>query len=669
MTSFIVFAWVVKMIGQKRILLKRSIVDIPLILLFISFALSTLFSIDQHTSLWGYYGRFNGGLVSILCYVLLYYAFISNVSTEYVSKLLKISLISSVLVMLWAIPGKLGYDMSCYVFTGQLSNSCWTDQFRPSERIFSTLGQPNWLGAYLAIHFFIGLYFLLKRNTSTLCRILFISYIALNFICTLFTRSRSSLLSIIIGLAILGVYFILKQDFFRKVFRDIAIVLSILLVSILTFKSGVEKLDHYLRISTYIQSSSSKPTVEKKEDNSIPLIERYDVTDSLDIRKIVWEGATELGKRYPLFGTGLETFAYSYYFVRPQSHNLTSEWDYLYNKAHNEYLNYLATAGYIGLTTYLSFIGTVLFVFIRILAKEELEGEEDASLLKLSLLMSFSTILVTNFFGFSTTTISLFFYIIPALALVSPSVEDKKAIYNFHLLKQKLAVAATVGGLIFMSTQIYLYWTADTLYKRGDDLYRTGEYNTSAYYLNQAIKIREEHVYEDKLSYVAANLALLLAEKKTDSAKNLMSVAEVYNKKSLQSSPKNVLYWKTRAKNMYLFYQIKPDIQYIKSGLNALEEAAKLSPTDPKISYTAAIFYSLLYDTDETQKSMYRDKSMAGVNKSIDLKPDYRDSYFLKAQLQHKFGMVAEAHDTIQYILTKINPNDQEAKDLLKELK
>jgi hypothetical protein len=66
---------------------------------------------------------------------------------------------------------------------------------------------------------------------------------------------------------------------------------------------------------------------------------------------------------------------------------------------------------------------------------------------------------------------------------------------------------------------------------------------------------------------------------------------------------------------------------------------------------------------------MYRDKSMAGVNKSIDLKPDYRDSYFLKAQLQHKFGMVAEAHDTIQYILTKINPNDQEAKDLLKELK
>ena len=32
---------------------------------------------------------------------------------------------------------KYGYDLSCFIFTGQFNNSCWTDQFRPSERIFS----------------------------------------------------------------------------------------------------------------------------------------------------------------------------------------------------------------------------------------------------------------------------------------------------------------------------------------------------------------------------------------------------------------------------------------------------------------------------------------------------------------------------------------------------
>ena len=45
-------------------------------------------------------------------------------------------------------------------------------------------------------------------------------------------------------------------------------------------------------------------------------------------------------------------------------HNLTSEWDFLYNKAHNEYLNYLATTGLFGLGSYLLFIGVFLVWFV-----------------------------------------------------------------------------------------------------------------------------------------------------------------------------------------------------------------------------------------------------------------------------------------------------------------
>ena len=37
------------------------------------------------------------------------------------------------------------------------------------------------------------------------------------------------------------------------------------------------------------------------------------VTESGDIRKIVWQGAIELWKQYPILGTGVENFAYSYY--------------------------------------------------------------------------------------------------------------------------------------------------------------------------------------------------------------------------------------------------------------------------------------------------------------------------------------------------------------------
>ena len=86
-------------------------------------------------------------------------------------------------------------------------------------------------------------------------------------------------------------------------------------------------------------------------------------TESGEIRKIVWRGAVEIYKNYPLLGSGPETFAYSYYNFRPQEHNLVSEWDFLYNKAHNEYLNYLATVGIIGTTAYLILILTTLASF------------------------------------------------------------------------------------------------------------------------------------------------------------------------------------------------------------------------------------------------------------------------------------------------------------------
>ena len=59
-------------------------------------------------------------------------------------------------MILWAIPGHFGRDLTCLLFTGKFSNSCWdntTLAFRPELRAFSTLGQPNWLGAYLAVGF------------------------------------------------------------------------------------------------------------------------------------------------------------------------------------------------------------------------------------------------------------------------------------------------------------------------------------------------------------------------------------------------------------------------------------------------------------------------------------------------------------------------------------
>lgn len=77
-TIIIVVAWVSKMIATKRIVIQRTVFDLPLLGFLLSQFISTIFSLDTHVSLWGYYSRFNGGFYSLLSYVVLYYAFVSN---------------------------------------------------------------------------------------------------------------------------------------------------------------------------------------------------------------------------------------------------------------------------------------------------------------------------------------------------------------------------------------------------------------------------------------------------------------------------------------------------------------------------------------------------------------------------------------------------------------
>ncbi len=108
----------------------RTPFDIPIVLFLVSQILSTLFSIDRHVSLWGYYSRFNGGLISSISYVILYYVFVNNFRREQIKGLLITTLTSATLVSIYGVAEHFGIDKHLWVQDVQ-------------NRVFSTLGQPN----------------------------------------------------------------------------------------------------------------------------------------------------------------------------------------------------------------------------------------------------------------------------------------------------------------------------------------------------------------------------------------------------------------------------------------------------------------------------------------------------------------------------------------------
>lgn len=655
LTVVIVGFWLIRMIAARKILLQKTPFDIPLVLFLFSQIIATVFSIDQHVSIFGYYSRFHGGLLSMICYTFLFYAFVSNRDVLKIPKLLTAMLITGSLVAGYGILEKFGVDSHMWVQDVQ-------------ARVFSTFGQPNWLAAYLIVLLPIAMHRLLyitkKANNETRQiknnPIPFIGSLdhwyywligLLFYTCLLFTKSRSGFLGFWIGNALFtGLLFAKNKDIFWDTYFKSLLILNGLFLLLNFFLTT--PFTQYNRIVTIETFNAQHETVPEAVPTGTSVIE-VGITDSGDLRRIVWKGAVDIIKHYPLFGTGPETFAFAYYKFRPVEHNLTSEWDFLYNRAHNEFLNIAATSGLIGLGSYLLLISMVYIHGLRMFFAAE---ENRSKLLIAALLASFTAMHVSNFFGFSVVVIGLFFYIIPALLSFKqiPSI-------NYHriTLKQLTLITAVMLSMLFLVAQYTNWWIADSYYTRAQSLSRQGYLEEAHENILRAVAIRpDEPVFINEQGTIASSLftASLDAQDATAAAKYSQEALAASNK-TLTISPQNVNFWKNRTRILYDLSVIAPEFK--SEALNSLTIAKELAPTDPKIAYNMAI---LLGDQERY------DEAVAELDRAIALKPDYRDVYIAQSIYYEQQGNTDAARQSLQLVLERINPNDEEVKTRLTEL-
>ena len=166
--------------------------------------------------------------MSNITYAFLYYAFVSNFlpkeealktqednslsAGKIIKNILLVSLASGIVVSLWGLSSHFGYDPTCLVFRGSFDVSCWTADFQPRVRIFSTLGQPDWLSAYMAILIPVSAALFLEKVKGNLKPLFskvnipalfyFISFILFT-VSLLYSGSRSGFLAVSLALVIL----------------------------------------------------------------------------------------------------------------------------------------------------------------------------------------------------------------------------------------------------------------------------------------------------------------------------------------------------------------------------------------------------------------------------------------------------------------------------------
>ena len=629
MTAVILTLWVLRMMVAKKIIWQSSKFDYAIWAFVLSQLISTIFSIHSRTSWFGYYTRFNGGFLSTLTYVSLFYAFISNIKKSQIQAILSSLFLSSLLVSLYAIPEHFGFSPSCWLIAQKFDTSCWVQDVQ--NRVFATFGQPNWLAAFLiAIMPLIADRFLIERKM--LSKLYLLGIFTADFAALLFSKSRSGLLALAAGLFVYAIFKLWSSQKERlSNFWKLTALFAVSALIALAFGTPyTPKLGDLIQGKPLInQSKAAEPEIQ------------VGGTPSEEIRKIVWRGALQVWKRYPIFGSGVETFAYSYYLDRPIEHNLVSEWDFLYNKAHNELLNFLANSGLVGLLTYLGLFVMIFYLSIRERAFGFLAG----------ILAMF----ISNFFGFSTVVSNLLLFGFFAMVVLpeQKKVDSKGIINNKEYYYYSMVLLA---GL-FMASKIFSVWQADYLFTKGQNTFNSGNYKVGLPLIQAAIqKAPKEAFLYDELasSYSQLSIAFANEGQSTASAQLAQSAIES-NLKAIELNPAHLNFYKNQARIYIRLGQIDPKLY--SDAKNSLEKAITLAPTDAKLYYNLALVSEIIGDKDQAlQKMEY----------AVAIKSNYLQARGELARMYFQRGELQKAKDQYVYSLEKIAPKDELVKEKLK---
>jgi putative inorganic carbon (hco3(-)) transporter len=358
-----------------KVLRGETFPQVPLyIKLFLaSFVISSLFSSHLYTSVWGYYTRFCDCLMSTLTFFGLYLVAKSEFNRSNFDKLFKIVLFTLIPVGAYAV-----------------------SQSGAVDRVYSTFGQPNWLAQYVVLLLPLVIYLYLTEPFW----ILWFCIASVSFAGMWFSYSLSGILGLAVALGLFCFIFrrtLLCKKHAKLKLAALGVVFFILAITNL----GVYKLrvlDVIKDAKTVISDGGVAITVQAQTAGQAapePSAGR-NLSDPGFIRAGLWSATLKLITSSPkvfFIGTGPETFPYAFQKFRPPILNYSSEWNFVFNKPHNYFLELWSEQGLIGLVSLIYLI----WVLTKKLDRKYLPG--------------FVGFMVTNIFGWPTVATFLLLWL------------------------------------------------------------------------------------------------------------------------------------------------------------------------------------------------------------------------------------------------------------------
>lgn len=391
---------------------------------------SSILSLHPMISVLGSYER-QQGLHNIVAYVLLF-LFIATFfkSRAHIRRLLIVLNASAAIICIYGLMQLFGLD---FLNWAQSTMS----------RIFSSFGQPNFFGHYIAVMIPISVYSFFYIAKRWYIKFLYVLLLAAEIVCLIFTYSRSAWIALSIAFGLTAILVLWKKNY-KKTAIAIVIVAVASIIALLLPPVRAALLTH----SDYVNLTFSSRLVSIVDFNN----------GSNAIRLKYWLAALNAFKeatpeRY-LFGFGPDVQASVYvdqyqidwgYYERLNSYP---------DRAHNTLLDLLLQFGIVGAAAFFALV----WFSVRGLLKIVHIGKGEEFWLAIALVASLIAYAANNMFSFSLTAMAMMLFTLLGIAFVLGATHrdtEEKALHFFQPASRWI-----IGGALSILL-IVMYYSYD----------------------------------------------------------------------------------------------------------------------------------------------------------------------------------------------------------------
>jgi len=606
-------AWVTKGVILGELKIKRTPLDIPILLTLVFFTVSTFLSVSTKDSFLGSYGNPARGLIALIVFILFYYLLLNNLNANKIKSILISIVASSSLITLFYIFQILGWYVLPMDFTH-------TKSFNP-------------LGSLSSLTMFLVATLPLLVITATQAKVIFPKL----------SDTGVSVVKSLLSVGILGslVILALLNGFvsWPSVITGVVVILMFFLAKIVkvTNNNLLIPLSVFLVLIILLVLGNFNLT-------SIKLPAEVSLS-----RGASWDIAKSSVKDNPIFGTGPSTFYYSFSKFKDINFNASPLWNVRFDNTSGILFELLSTVGSLGTLSIVVLALISLSILFLSLVKNK---DEETNSVLLGLFASFiSLILLTTLFSQSDSILLIF--ILFSIFSVSSAVvvyPEKFGVLNLSFRSSAnyalalsaifLCVSAGVVVLFTMGLKMYLadvYAKNSITYSDVDKKIANLEKSTmlapyrDVYYLNLA------NNYMSK-----ANKAAATGEQQ-DKIGEYLGKAIDYGKKAVNLAPNKA----SNNEALALIYENASF--YTRGALEWSEElygkVTELDPVNPTPYLRTALVNMARAnsETDEEEKKYYINEAIKKYDEAIKLKGDMAAAYYGKAIAYEKLNDIDKA--------------------------